>query len=345
MVAAGYPDKGTTSYSFKGTFDGRGYTLYNMRVSDGGIFGRVTGTVKNLKMRNVFLADSPTTGVSNQNGAYMAILAYAAPNGTFEDIDITIASSPSAWSWKRDGLLVNTTGGGAATFRNITIDASGLKLKTLLGTHHNSKNVYENVVIKATGYVAIGYTGDSYASGVENTAVLMSEFPAGVTFEYVNSMVAQNAAYLDDYVLYDGDVTALGFAEGTRVLKAGIDPSVWDNAYASRAKLGYIDTNYDYVDIQLSLNKSCAFTMWDGVSTSYTVTATSVTPNPAANTRTIQFLDANGNAVTSFAANTVYTLRVYMKATNGDVLKNFQLTTTTAGAVIYFGNVTFGNNA
>ncbi|MBR2646095.1 MAG: hypothetical protein IKD47_00845 [Clostridia bacterium] len=215
-----------------------------------------------------------------------------------------------------------------------------------MGIDYSDSNVFENVVFKATGYVAIGYTGDSYgAGGVQNTAAMLTEFPAGVSFEFANGLVAQNNGYASDYVVYQGDVTALGFAEGTRVIESGIDTaSGWDPAYATRAKVGYVDTSYDYMDIQFSATKAGAsFTVWDGVNASYSVTATTVTPSKVESARTIQIFDANGDIVSALEANKMYTMRVYMVAANGDGINNFQITSTNAGK-LYFGDVTFGND-
>ena len=340
LVAAGYPSGNTGSYSFLGTFDGCGYTLYNMRVSDGGIFGIMRGTVRNLNMVNVHLVDSPAAGVSNQNGGYISILAYKAPGGKMENINISIASSPTGWSWKRDGLLVNTSSSGAATFRNITIDAAGIALKTLLGTHYTDGNVYENVVIKAASYTAIGYTADSYLEGVQNTAALMTAFPTGVTY-----VPASKALFNDGSLLpvYEGDVETLGFATGTTVYKAEIS-----DGWSSRAFIPTI-SGYDYVDIEFSFANNSpinTFCLWDGVKGHYNVTATGgvSAADDAANERTIRVFDANGNAVSSFVAHTRYKLRVYLKDVNGaNEVTKLQFSTFSTGSTIYFGDVSFGD--
>ena len=345
VFAAGYPKSGT--FYFSGTFDGLDHTIHGVRVADGGIFGMMrNATVKNLNLTGVqYRHDAPAT-VTNQQGGYRALFAYAAPSSTFENIYVQVVYTSDTWDWKRDGVLVNTSSWGAATYRNITVDASGIKLRTLLGIDYSDSNVFENVVFKATGYVAIGYTGDSYgAGGVQNTAAMLTEFPAGVSFEFANGLVAQNNGYASDYVVYQGDVTALGFAEGTRVIESGIDTaSGWDPAYATRAKVGYVDTSYDYMDIQFSATKAGAsFTVWDGVNASYSVTATTVTPSKVESARTIQIFDANGDIVSALEANKMYTMRVYMVAANGDGINNFQITSTNAGK-LYFGDVTFGND-
>ena len=351
VIAAGYHKAGANKshlYSFKGIFDGNGYTIDNMRVSDGGIFGYVEGaTIKNLKLTNVQVLDS-VGAVSSQGGAYSAILAYVSVNTTFEDIEISVANYPSKYSWQRIGLLVCDTS-QKTTYRNITVDASGLVLKNVLGMKHNAANVYENVSITAWDYAAIGYTADSYDTNTkgENVAARMSEFPAGVTFTKANKMIAQNVQYSNLYSYYADDVTALGFAAGTKVVQAGIvTENGWDDQYATRAKLGTVPAGYDYVDIQFSLNKSAVLTVWDGVNVSYVVSAAGVTAstgNPY--DRVVQVLDANGNVVSAqaFTPNTVYTLRMYLADTNGvNYVKNLQLTTTTTGAVVYFGNINFG---
>jgi len=331
LVTAGYPANG--AYYFKGTFDGFGHTLYNMRVSDGGIFGLMRGgTVKNLNLINVYMVDNPPAGVSTQNGGYISILAFSAPSSVFENINITIASSSSAWSWKRDGLLVNSGSWGASTYRNITVDASGLKLKTLLGISHNSNNVYENVEITAADYVAIGYTGDSYKDGVQNTETLMSEFPAGVTFKQEsdrkNIYYEKTSAVLP---VYAGDVTALGFPKGTIVYESVQDNRT--NMWAAGTNLGltmeqqkvmiHKSVDADYASVQFSLSREFTgnhafFTWWfdaNGQNQSgggylttagaYQASGTTM-PNPNA-----VAYDMNGMKATSFKANTVYELRWY----------------------------------
>ncbi len=328
LVTAGYPKN--NDHAFRGTFDGRGYTLDNMRVSDGGIFGIMRGTVKNVNLTNVHMIDNPPAGVSIQNGGYIAILAYAAPNGTFENINISIASSPSTYSWKRYGLLVNSGSSGAATFRNITVSAEGMKLKSLLGISHNANNVYENVVIKAADYVAIGYTGDPYTTSGENVALRMNEFPAGVTFVKVAYVKDASGAIIP---FYEGDVTDLGFEAGTKVQYVVQDnrTNMWNPGTElglSMEKQGVMITkgaDEDYASVLFAVSREFTgtyafFTWWfDGLTAAdnqdgggyirtdgeYYASGTTL---PGA--KAVAY-DMNGNKVTSFAANTVYELRWY----------------------------------
>ena len=355
LVAAGYPKN--TDHAFRGTFDGRGYTLDNMRVCDGGIFGIMRGTVKNVNLTNVHMIDTPPANTSNQNGGYIAILAHAAPNGTFENINISIASSPSAYSWKRYGLLVNSGSSGAATFRNITVSAEGMKLKTLLGISHNANNVYENVVIKAADYVAIGYTGDSYTSSGENVAVRMNEFPAGVTFVKVVYLAHENGTFAPRY---EGDVTKLGFEAGTTVQYVEQDnrKDMWNpgDLGLSMAQQGVMITkgaDDDYASVLFAISRPFTgtyafFTWWydmSGVNQGgggyiradggYYASGTTLPGAKAV------VYDMNGNKVTSFAANTVYELRWYGEGASkfnvGCCEQNGQSITT------YFANASSGS--
>ena len=125
VFAAGYPKSGT--FYFSGTFDGLDHTIHGVRVADGGIFGMMrNATVKNLNLTGVqYRHDAPAT-VTNQQGGYRALFAYAAPSSTFENIYVQVVYTSDTWDWKRDGVLVNTSSWGAATYRNITVDASGI---------------------------------------------------------------------------------------------------------------------------------------------------------------------------------------------------------------------------
>ena len=324
VIAAGYHKAGGTSYQhlwdFQGVFDGNGYTIDNMRVADGGMFGYMTNaTVKNLKLTNVHLLDNVPSSISKQGGGYISILAYAAPGTTFEDIEITIASSPaSVWTWKRDGLFVCSGSSGAATFRNITVDASYVELKTLLGISHNGGNVYENVTIKAASYAAIGYTADSYgAGGVQNTAAMITEFPAGITYEQVAHAVIPNNPFnasLQKLSAYTGDVTALGFAEGSNVF-AVANANLWNDRILFPAD----SATSDYVEFDVVLSADIAqFTAWPQ-GTGNTEGSLTIRGAQMATTdskiRTVQVFDKDGNTFAAqnqdgFKANTLYTIRV-----------------------------------
>jgi len=341
VVAAGYPKNG--DYYYKATFDGLGHTIDGIRVADGGIFGLMrNGVVKNVNFKNVYYQDDAPASVTNQSGGYMALLAFSAPSSTFENINVHVAYTADTFSYKRSGVLVCSSSWGAATYRNITVDASGIKLRMLLGISHSDSNVYENVVFKAVDYVAIGYTGDSYSGGAENTAAKMNAFPAGVSFETAYAAVAMDKAYASVYSKYDGNVTDLGFAAGTNVVEANIT-----DAWNHRSHI-YLLPDYDYVDIQFALSQSMVLCMWDGIAGNYDITASGgvVSGTSGAAERLIQVFDANGEEISTFEANTMYVLRVYLDDVNGgNRVQKLQISTFAGERTIYYGNITFGNDA
>ncbi len=323
VITAGYSRASGTfgvagSYEFRGVFDGNGHKLINMRVSDGGIFGTANGaTIRNLILVDAQLLDSVPSTVSNESGGYAAIFAYAAPNSTIEDIEISLAKAPAGvWTYKRDGLFVVSGSSGVTTFRNIMVDASYMELKTLLGISHNDDNVYEDVVIKAASYLAIGYTADSYNSGVQNTAALMADFPDGVTFETVAHAVIPNQPLDTSYAKltqYTGDETAFGFADGTPIFEV-VSSSTWDNRILFPAD----SDNYDYVEFDIYTTVATVFTAWpsNGSNTQGSMTIYGSQMNTSDGlARNVQVWDANGNTFAAqytggFAANTFYTVRI-----------------------------------
>ena len=353
VVAAGYHKAGGATYqhlwSFQGVFDGNGFKIDNMRVSDGGIFGYAeNATIKNLVLTNVHLIDNVPAEISKQSGGYASILAYAAPGSTFEDIQITIASSPaSVWTWKRDGLFV-VNGSDGTIYRDIMVDASYIELKTLLGIHHKDSAVYENVVIKAANYVAIGYTADSYgAGGVQNVAAMMTEFPDGVTFERIAYAEIPNQPLDTSYAkltAYTGDETALGFAEGSYVF-AVENTNLWNDRILFPAD----SDNYDYVEFDVVFSTAVgSLTAWpssgSGTQGSMSIYGSSMVTSDGV-TRTIHVYDKDGNTMAAqyrggFAANTFYTIRVCFA--DGETLKYFHLGMGTA-QTYYVSNARWGN--
>ena len=354
VVAAGYHKAGGATYqhlwSFQGVFDGNGFKIDNMRVSDGGIFGYAeNATIKNLVLTNVHLIDNVPAEISKQSGGYASILAYTAPDTTFENIEITIASSPaSIWTWKRDSLFVCSGSAGATTFRDITVDASYIELKTLLGISHNEGNVYENVLIKAANYCAIGYTADSYgAGGVQNVAAMMTEFPDGVTFERIahaeipNQPMNANMAKLS---AYDGDVTALGFAEGSNVFEV-VNTSLWSDRIVFPAD----SANYDYVEFDVVLSTDIpTFTAWpsNGTNTqgSFSIYGAQMQTSDSL-LRSVEVFDKDGNTfanqyTSGFKANTFYTIRVCF--TKNETVKYLHFGTSTL-QTYYVSNARWGS--
>lgn len=79
--------------TFAGTFDGCGYTFSNfsMRSVDVGVFGYVTGTIKNLKLSNCCFVSEPKSG-STTPETYAGVIAAKLIKGTITDCLISKTS-------------------------------------------------------------------------------------------------------------------------------------------------------------------------------------------------------------------------------------------------------------
>lgn len=129
---------------FRGTLDGRNYSLLNMRSVTYGITAQIGegGVFKNLKMPSL-----------TYNGGNTTLFARGAAGATFENIEITLtAESTCATSSNVNevGLLVSHDM-RRCTFRNITINAAGKDLQKIFGGTGQEKGscIYENVTIRA----------------------------------------------------------------------------------------------------------------------------------------------------------------------------------------------------
>ncbi len=129
---------------FRGTLDGRNYSLLNMRSVMYGITAQIGegGVFKNLKMPNF-----------KYNGTNTTLFARGAAGATFENIEITLnadSSCDASTNIKDAGLLISHDM-RRNTFRNITINAAGKDLQKIFGGTGNEKGscIYENVTIRA----------------------------------------------------------------------------------------------------------------------------------------------------------------------------------------------------
>ncbi len=141
--------------------------------------------------------------------------------------------------------------------------------------------------------------------------------------------------------VYAGDVTALGFAAGTKVYE-----QISNDGWNDRVIIN-VDSSYDYIDIQFSVSAAdMVFTVWidnaEGmIPGNYNVSNVGeATPLNGAVERKMQILDAEGNAITSaIQTGTVYTLRIYI-----DSLAKVELGSFSTPITLYYGDITFGND-
>lgn len=174
-------------------------------------------------------------------------------------------------------------------------------------------------------------------------SITYSDEPMKAKVPEPNKEVTAAGANANAVTVYDGDETALGFAEGTTVYQYVGE--------TSNDKLGVkVDSvNYDYVDIQIVFDEASEKTWFLGFvmnGTSYLNGADAYVlagdqirfnANPSNPLdRTIQFLDADGNVVNSgLQKGVVYTLRVYIEGVTEIQMRQ-------VGVTAYLANVTHG---
>ena len=146
---------------------------------------------------------------------------------------------------------------------------------------------------------------------------------------------------------YEGDVTELGFAEGTTVFEY-----VGVNSDTDKAAIKVDSANYDYVEVQFVIKSGDGYFFmfgrkgdsWHNGGISYVIDPSWIRISDGNNTpadRRIEIFDAAGNKVTALmSTNTLYTLRVFTKVGELD-----QVLIGKNGSTIYFGNVTQGLEA
>ena len=182
------------SRGFRGTFDGRGYTISNLTVSANGLFGNLTyATVKNVKFTNVQMQAA-------DQGVYVALLARSSFNSTVESVEMQFASYITAEDgadiYHHSGLMFYETTYDS-TFKNLKIDISALS-----GVKFLTERVYEdydsaNQTVKNPPYqsqqkstyesvtVLVKDVNDVPAFAYKNTAkgTVPVEYPRGFVFE------------------------------------------------------------------------------------------------------------------------------------------------------------------
>ena len=134
--------------------------------------------------------------------------------------------------------------------------------------------------------------------------------------------------------VYQGDVTELGFTEGTLVFESTAGATTWDD----NAIKFYTDSSKNclVVDFVLSnaLNSGQQFMIWTSKVSG--AAAFINNGNVTQNSIDVEILDANGNAVTEFVANTKYTFKIYHA---GSTMVTIALVgETQSGTTIYYSN-------
>lgn len=174
-IATGY----NWNNGFKGTFDGRGYTVDGITALTCGLFGTIKGgEIKDVNFTNV------TLGSGREN--YAALFAGICSNLTMNNVNISYKAINLVQNYGGTdylhGLLFSRVTNGKQNWKNVTIDASDFVVDSIFGaqaeTFSNVNSNFVNVTVKVKEGSVLGYTSSN-----KNTPI--TTLPSGITVEKV----------------------------------------------------------------------------------------------------------------------------------------------------------------
>ncbi len=273
---------------------------------------------------------------SNQTTMYNAIV-----DAVQQKVDFTVVPNGTAIQNARSSFVGDT----------LTLDGHHLSLK--LGRYIAGLTFVAKVTgkdISDIAYAPSGVTESQKLVAIESVKNALTTPYAVTTSAYAKDPYAipsdsliQSFGTSGSVTVYNGDETALGFADGSDVYQYVGEDSGIDMALIK------VDGSYDFVDVQLVITEGSGYFWMYGYSNgtqkgSYIIDPSWIRQgdNTTASDRKIEIYDANGNKYNTglFALNTLYTLRVYTQVGELD-----EILISMTGSTIYFANVTYGNVA
>ena len=277
------------STTFAGTFDGAGHVISNLTASAtgenaaAGLFGSITGVVKNVTVKNVNITSEHYAG---------GIVGYASSNTAMkiENCKVIGGTITSADNGKETGDKV----GGIIGYCDTGNDVTGCTV--------------ENVTIKAYRDVGgiVGYTAAANVANITNNTVKNITIMQDLSSNYKNIKVGNRVGKI---VGYDGSKTYneldTNTAENVTIISAELEASTADELVAALEAGANVK---QLGDITVDADKSAAYSsygdtgvtvdgnIYDGKGKTLTVTNSNNTWDCAVNAKsgTIKNLTVNG---------------------------------------------------
>ena len=253
-----YTPIGDSSHSFSGTFDGQGHTVSGIRISDPdgsnkAIFGRIAGTVKNLKLDN-----STITGRQKIGGIVRLLLGTIENCHVGSDVILTGNSSIGGIAAENDGgtikgctsaaTIIGTEYlglkaiylGGIAGYSSFLVHTPTLTDNLFTGTISGDLRKFIGAIVGENNSNAATLTNNYHTSsdmrGVGNDAEATGTDTGGAKFAY--ELLAANGAMGEPGSTYaEGEVY-----EGITVYENGL---AYDGKYYSQDPWGGNGTEED----------------------------------------------------------------------------------------------------
>ncbi len=229
----------SASGGFKGIFDGKGYTIYDIKIVNmAGLFGNTQdgAVIKNVAFENVVMESNGVANIYNGTGNnwYPTLFGYTFLGDALDNVYISIKSATdhSALFTMAGSKWVGTA---IVNVSNVVVDGSGLPSNGILFTNHgNSKIVFNNVAVIAAADSNVMVLKDS-ASGTVNRVADMSALKTAVASMNLGSMWK-----------IDGD--RVSFASMAKEVKDVILPSAVSEVSGDNGDaLTVLSSGYDFV--------------------------------------------------------------------------------------------------
>ena len=199
LLGAEWIPIGTESRAFAGDFDGCGFTVSALKVTEqlsyAGLFGRVTGTLQSFTLSDAFVSAA-------DGGAYIAI-ACGYTSGTLSDISVSGCVEASGSSYV-GGVAGRITESGTATFENLSNSADvsgGSHVGGVCGEMYNSTDGNWDYTLTLKGFTNSGsVSGTDFVGGIFGRLYAKNDY--------------DDTKIITDSLVNEGDVHALGLYAG-----------------------------------------------------------------------------------------------------------------------------------
>ncbi len=230
--------------TLSGTFDGNGYTVQGIYCQNGGLFGNVTGTIKNVKF------DIGIDGFSSVQ--YMTLGKFTSTT-VLENIYLGVKSQLKHAQADINIFLGN--GGVNVKMNNVVVDTTGLKFNK--NTNDKSKDTTLDEV--PWGRVNLYYTSDITASS-NSAAINLEKLEANqknvyfITEQYLGKIsTGTDSQYTGKYTIFEAGNRETGWEYDSKYTVSTATSDNWatitkvdgiaaDNIYETK----FIDTFYRY---------------------------------------------------------------------------------------------------
>lgn len=187
---------------FRGTFDGLGHKIKNVKAGQGGIFGYIGdgAVVKNVDFEDISYV-----------GAYGgSLLGFSVINANIQKVNVRVSSYKNVSGNPESQGFLSARLTAGCNYTNVKIDASAYDVYSLFGNDYKS-GTFSGVEIKVKSYTVFANTGD----GIDKTD--KTKVPENVTVYSTKTVVIDHDVIIADSATTEIDLSFAGEYVGDSV--------------------------------------------------------------------------------------------------------------------------------